>query len=101
MRDPSLPPGFGFDPGELGTSRPRPVGPSVLAATQAADKPPVASETDVSRPTLTVWVDGEGHDEDAADTGTGRRRPVGLLVTTAMLGIVLLLVAYVLDMPMS
>ena len=100
-RSSSLPPGFGVDPAELGSSTSTADQSLRLsAAAPNTDKPLGSTATEGVRPTL--WIGSDGREEDDGDVNTtGPASPGNFLVTAACMGIALAALAYALDFPLS
>jgi hypothetical protein len=96
----TLPPGFGFDPAELGPPAARPaMHPDQLAGNADIIGVGPGGATD-NRPVPTLWIGEDGEEEDTAD-GMADRSPGSILVTAICIGITVAALAYVMDFPLS
>ena len=94
-----LPPGFGFDPTELGTSV---VNTGDATAGMGSLRPSAApGEAPDARPVPTLWIGSDGSEEDDAADATPSRSPGSIVMMTACMGIALAALAYALDFPLS
>ena len=95
----ALPPGFGFDPTELGALKvPHRAGTQAIEA-DVIDIP--SGDPADDRPVPTLWIGDDGEEEEDLGGGSSDRAPGSLLVTAVCIGLALAAVAYVMDFPLS